>query len=331
MPTPTTAPVTLSMMSVTSQARSSRASSSWVYSIATEYAASPASPIGAISQDHRSRRAASEHQQRAAEGTNTARLSKPLAAGEDPEPLGRRTADVPRAGLQPVLGRDDARCAVGRDQGDQADHHDRPDEQAEHDRAEAVPGRRRVGGASARQTKPADRATPTSITPTPPTGNMGHDATGERSKEHSPPGTRGRSRPRVTSTGLVRQRIEPPARWNSETSTIDHLEAPRLELRPHAVGAAGHDHGRADDDRVGAERGQRLLLGQHQRLRDQVEQGGGRGRVERVGADQRPPGVERAEGQVEVVHPGVVIRSPRTRTPRSLARCLSASSSVRGP
>ena len=121
----------------------------------------------------------------------------------------------------------------------------------------------------------------------------------------SPCGRTPRSRPRVTSTGLVRQRTEPPPRWNSETSTTTTSKPHSSSRARTRSGQAGHHDGRADDHGVGAERRQRLLLGEHQRLGHQVEQRGRRGRVQRVGADQRAAVVERAEGQVEVVHPGV--------------------------
>ena len=48
-----------------------------------------------------------------------------------------------------------------------------------------------------------------------------------------------------------------------------------------------------------------LLLGEHQRLGDEVEQGGRRGLVVRRRADHRPGLVERAEADVHVVHPRV--------------------------
>ena len=108
-----------------------------------------------------------------------------------------------------------------------------------------------------------------------------------------------------TSTGLVRQRIEPPPLWNSETSTTTTSKPHVLELRADPVGAGRHHDGAADDDRVGAERRQRLLLGEHQRLGHQVEQRGGGRVVEGGRADHRAGLVERAEREVEVVHAGV--------------------------
>ena len=121
-----------------------------------------------------------------------------------------------------------------------------------------------------------------------------------------PPATSGRSRPSVTSTGLVRQRIEPPPLWNSRDVDLDDLEAPVGQLRPDPLRAAGgHHDGAADHDRVRAERRQRLVVGEHQRLGHQLEQGRGGGVVEGARRDHRASLVERAEGQVEVVHRGV--------------------------
>ena len=64
----------LSMMSVTSQARSIRASASWVFSIATEYAASSASPSGHDQPDADRQRAATSTSSTPL-GTNTTVLS----------------------------------------------------------------------------------------------------------------------------------------------------------------------------------------------------------------------------------------------------------------
>ena len=83
------------------------------------------------------------------------------------------------------------------------------------------------------------------------------------------------------------------------------LEAPLLEPRADVVGAVRHQHGRSDHDRVGGEGRERLGLGEHQRLGHQLQDRPGRGVVEGVGADQGAGAVERAERQVEVVHPGV--------------------------
>ena len=62
------------------------------------------------------------------------RVEQPLTAREDPEPVRRRPADVPRAVVEAALGRDDPRRPVRRQQGDQAEHHQRPDEQAQRHR-----------------------------------------------------------------------------------------------------------------------------------------------------------------------------------------------------
>ena len=64
----------LSTMSVTSQARSRRASASWVSSIATEEAASAATPRGAVTQTVRGQRAANSTM-RAPAGAKIATLS----------------------------------------------------------------------------------------------------------------------------------------------------------------------------------------------------------------------------------------------------------------
>ena len=122
----------------------------------------------------------------------------------------------------------------------------------------------------------------------------------------SPPvGSTRRSRPRRTSIGFVRQRIEPPPRWNWETSTSTTSKPHSSSRARTPVRAGRHQHRPADDDRVGGERRQRLLLGDHERLRHQREQRGRGLVVEGGGADDGPAVVERAEGEVQVVHPRV--------------------------
>ena len=84
---------------------------------------------------------------------------------------------------------------------------------------------------------------------------------------------------------------------------LDHLEAPRRRAaRRPARGTRRHHDGVADHDRVGTEGRQRLLVGEHQRLGDEVEQRGRRGVVEGARRDHRASLVERAEREVEVVH-----------------------------
>ena len=73
MSTPITAPMTLSMMSVTSQARSIRAAASWMSSIRVEYAASAASPTGTVTHAHFQRAATSTSS--APAGTKTTAFS----------------------------------------------------------------------------------------------------------------------------------------------------------------------------------------------------------------------------------------------------------------
>src|SRR3954453_12715158 len=53
-----------------------------------------------------------------------------LPATEDPEPTGRRAADVPAAAGRVLVGGDDARVVDRREQGDQPDHREAPDQAA---------------------------------------------------------------------------------------------------------------------------------------------------------------------------------------------------------
>ena len=131
----------------------------------------------------------------------------------------------------------------------------------------------------------------TRASPTPPNGNMPQTLRGRsdrllilgpapraaagasgRRQHDPPPGTAGQvAADGWMSSGLVRQRIEPPPLWNSETSSSSISKPHVLELGANPVGQAGISDRAADHDRVGAE-GQRLLLGQHERLRHQRQQ-----------------------------------------------------------
>ncbi len=114
----------------------------------------------------------------APDGTKTHGVEQALAAGEDPEAVGRRAADVPRAGGQPALGRDDARGAVGRDQGDQ--RRSRPATRQQRRRWPA-PRPARAGAAAApraaRRAAPETHGAEQHHARTPPTGNIAPDAT----------------------------------------------------------------------------------------------------------------------------------------------------------
>ena len=155
MPTPSTAPVTLSMTSVTSQARSIRASASWVASIPMEYAASSGQPER-HQHPRRPPAGAGEHQQDPGRDEDH-HVEQPLAAREDPEAVGRRAADVPRAGGQPALGRDDAGRAVRRDQGDRRRSPRATRRSPAIASADSQPSRRRSASASRPQTSPETR------------------------------------------------------------------------------------------------------------------------------------------------------------------------------
>ncbi len=80
--------------------------------------------------------------------------------------------------------------------------------------------------------------------------------------------------------------------------------SPTCRAGPNPVGATRHHDRLADHDRVGAER-HRLRLGEHKRVRHQRQQRLRASVVERRRADHRPPLVERAEREVQVVHPRV--------------------------
>ena len=107
---------------------------------------------------------------------------------------------------------------------------------------------------------------------------------------------------------------------------LDDLEAPVGQLRADPLrGAGGHHDRAADHDRVGAERRQRLLVGEHQRLGHQLEQRRPRRRRRRRPGQtiaRRSSSGQKARSRWYIA--GWVIRTPRTRTSRSVARCLSA-------
>ena len=107
--TPIAAPVTLSMMSVTSHARSMRATWSWVSSMPREYAASSAPARAGTSTQPARHRAKAQHQEQPG-GHEQHRVEQLLPAAEDPEPVGRRAADVPAAAGRVLVGRDVARA-----------------------------------------------------------------------------------------------------------------------------------------------------------------------------------------------------------------------------
>ena len=160
------APVTLSTTSVRSQARSMRASSSWVSSMPAEYAASRDQARAAPAPSRPPARGR-QHQQRPG-GHEQHGVQQPLAALEDPEALRRGPADVPRAGRQPALGGHDPGGAVGRDQRDAGDDHQRPEQPRERERGDRPEPAAQGDGRAGRQQP--ETAAPSSITPTPPTG-----------------------------------------------------------------------------------------------------------------------------------------------------------------
>ena len=310
-----------------------------------EYAASRTKPSGhRASQRPPPPARGDQHQQRPRPGRTPAVLSSrwPPAKIQNPSGAGppmshEQWSSRPSAGTIPG-------APFGRDQGDQADHDQRPHAAAPAVTAHGQPNRRRSStrqharrpgrterrrAASRPRRRPGTRrrryvAGCGDVSPgVGPQAQTGGSTT-------SPPGTGARSRPRVTSTGLVRQRIEPPPLWNSETSTSSTAKPQSSSCVADPVGAGRHHHGgralgRRHDDGVGAERGQRLLLGEHQRLGHQVEQRlRPTPRRARPGRPSRGGSSSGQKARSRWYIPGWVIRSPRTRTPRSVARCLSA-------
>ena len=134
----------------------------------------------------------------------------------------------------------------------------------------------------------------------------------------------------------MRQRIEPPPLWNSERSTS-------TTSKPHSSSRARTRSGQAgitiverpESDGITIELAQKVLSAS-----SSVSTSGSGTSASSAAADasssadgqtsaRRSSSGQKARSRWYI--PGWVIRRPCTRTPRSVARCLSASSSVRGP
>ena len=171
--TPIAAPETLSMMSVTSHARSMRATWSWISSMPREYAASATQPerhqqpAGPPPRER-------EHQEDPGRDEEQG-VQQLLAAAEDPEPAGRRAADVPAAAGRVLVGGDVAQPVLRRDQG-----HDRRSPRCSTaarttPRPPPAPSGARPPAPTTRANRPAAAAN-SSIQPVPPIGTMRDEA-----------------------------------------------------------------------------------------------------------------------------------------------------------
>ena len=187
------------------------------------------------------------------------------------------------------------------------------------------------------------------MAPTPPTGNTASDATGAHRRLAEPRparlspaagprcrrGRRARSRPRCDVHRVGQAADRAPA-------LVELGDVDELDLKPQSSSCSRTRSGHAGittvagrcryDVEFAHERGQRLLLGEHQRLGHEGQQ---RRRPTPRRAPQGTTSARRSSSGQKARSrwyiAGWAIRSPRTRTPRSVARCLSASSSVRGP
>ena len=136
----------------------------------------------------------------------------------------------------------------------------------------------------------------------------------------SPPGTIARSRPILRSTGLVMQRIEPPPLWNSDTSTS-------TTSKPHSSSRARTRSGQAGITMV-----EPITIELAQNVSSasaSVSTSGSGTRSSSAAADSSSNAAGQTRARVELSGqkarsrwyiPGWVIRSPRTRMPRSAAR-----------
>ena len=108
-----------------------------------------------------------------------------------------------------------------------------------------------------------------------------------------------------TSTGLVRQRIEPPPLWNSDTSTSTISKPQSSSCARTRSGQAGITIVRPMTMELAANVVSASSSVSTNGLRHQLHQRRRRRVVERRRADDRAGRVERAEREVHVVHAGV--------------------------